>query len=134
VRDVDAKGKTSSQPQECDSGTPVGFADGSRCKVTASRGCFPMYSVVQVLLVAPVVGMCVRLLGGCSERDVYDQRRTRRSEVCASASTLQYSKQAVKGLQPFRLRMLYMPPRRRFPPLSESVAVWHVSVYLECRP
>ena len=39
-----------------------------------------------------------------------------------------------RELKPFRLGMIFMAPRGRFPLLSEIVAVWHVSVHLVCRP
>lgn len=39
-----------------------------------------------------------------------------------------------RNLSPFRLRTIFMPPGVRFPLLSESVAVLHVSVHLECGP
>jgi hypothetical protein len=53
--------------------------------MTLERRRFPrccVYSVVQVLLVAPIGWMCVRLTGGTPERDGDNQRRTRRSNAC----------------------------------------------------
>ena len=59
---------------------------------TLRRGRFPRrsaYSVVQVLLVAPGIWMCVRRTGEAPERDGDNQRRTRKSEMCSYGLTIQ---------------------------------------------